>query len=95
MKTFVLLTVGFKQPTPEIMKAWMEWFGSIKESIVKQVGLGQGKDVTSDGVANLAQDKNALTGYLVIKAASMDEAVAIAQRCPMITRTKVYEVMEH
>jgi len=43
MKKFVLLTVGFTQPTPEIMESWNQWFKSIKETIVDQIGLSKGK----------------------------------------------------
>ncbi len=95
MKKFVLVTVGFTQPTPEMMGEWMEWFKSISDKMVEQVGLGNGKEVTSNGVTDLQMDKDALTGYLVINAENMEEAVKIAQACPMITSTKVYEVMQH
>ena len=32
MKKFVLFTIGFTKPTPEIMEPWMNWFKSIEES---------------------------------------------------------------
>jgi hypothetical protein len=40
-------------------------------------------------------DKDAITGYIVINAENMDKALKIAQKCPMITSTKVYEIMSH
>lgn len=95
MKKFVLLTVGFTQPTPEIMEAWMAWFKSIGDKIADQVGLVNGKEVTEGGITDLPMDQDAITGYLVIHAEDMDEALKIAQGCPMITSTKVYEVMSH
>ncbi len=93
MKKFVLLTIGFTQPTPEIMEPWMKWFKSIEDKIVGQVGLRFGKEVTKDGVSELKMDKDAITGYLVINAENMDEALEIAQSGPMITSTKVYEMI--
>ena len=39
MKKFVLLTIGFTEPTPEVMEPWMKWFKSIETRIVEQVGL--------------------------------------------------------
>lgn len=39
-------------------------------------------------------DLEAITGYLVIHAESMDEAMEIAKGCPMITGMRVYEVRE-
>jgi transcription antitermination factor NusG len=95
MKKFVLVTVGFTQPTPDIMNSWHKWFNSIEDKIEEQVGFRNGKEVTKNRVSELAMDKDALTGYLVINAESIDEAIKIAQDCPMITSTNVYEVMKH
>lgn len=95
MKKFVLMTVGFTQPTQEIMEAWMQWFKSIEDRIVDQVGLSNGKEITENGIRELPMDRDALTGYLIINAENMDEAVKIARGCPMITSTKVYEIMSH
>ena len=95
MKKFALLTVGFIQPTPEIMESWQKWFQAIGDKIETQVGFRNGKEVTGNGVTELQMDKNAITGYLIINAESMDEAVQIAKDCPMITSTKVYEVVNH
>jgi hypothetical protein len=92
MKKFVLLTIGFTQPTPEMMEPWLKWFKSIEDKIVDQVGLRNGKEVTKHDVAELPMDKEAITGFLVINAENMDEALKIAQSGPMITSTKVYEI---
>jgi hypothetical protein len=92
MKQFVLLTIGFTEPTPEVMEAWMKWFKSIEDKIVDQVGLWNGREVTENGVKELSMDKDAITGYLIINAENMDEALEIAQSGPMITSTKVYEI---
>ncbi len=94
MKKFVLITVGFEKPTPEIMKEWMAWFQSIGDRIVDQIGLMNGTEVTKEGMKDLEMDKNALTGYLVIKAENKEEAIEIAKKCPMISSTLVYEAME-
>jgi hypothetical protein len=93
MKKFVLITIGFTQPTQEIMESWMQWFKSIEDRIVDQIGLRNGKEVTKNGITELPMDKDAITGYLVINAENIDEAIKIAQSCPMITSTKVYEVI--
>jgi len=94
MKKFVSLMIGFTQPTPEIMKSWRPWFKSIEYRIVDQIGLNNGK-VTKNGIAELPMDRDAITGYLVINAENINKAIKIAQSCPMITSTKVYEVMSH
>ncbi len=95
MKKFVLLTIGFTNPTPEIMRLWMLWFNSIKDRMVEQVGLVNGKEVVGKNTLELKMDKDAITGYLVINANDIDEAVMIAKSCPAITSTKVYELRSH
>ena len=93
MKKFVFLTIGFTNPTPVIMDTWNEWFKSIEDKMVDQVGLRNGKEVTKNDIIELPMDENAITGYVVIIAENMEEALEIAQSCPMITSTKVYELI--
>ena len=95
MKKFVLMTIGFTEPTPEIMQDWMLWFKSIEKNIVEQVGLSFGKELTKNGISDLSMDQNAITGYLVVNAENMEEAIRLAQGCPMVTSTKVYEARSH
>jgi hypothetical protein len=49
-------------------------------TVVRVVGARGGDVVTSDGP--YAETKEALTGYYLIEAADLDEAVAIAARIP-------------
>ena len=93
MKKFLFLTIGFVQPTREIMDAWGKWFESIKDRIVEQGHCPHGREITHHGTIDLGLDLNAVTGYLIIKAVDMDDAEKIAKECPMITSTKVYEIM--
>ncbi len=95
MKKFALVTIGFTQPTPEIMESWNKWFNSIGSKIETQVGLMNGKEITKNGIVELPMDENAITGCLIINAYNFDEALRIARECPMITSTKVYEVVSH
>ncbi|MCJ7717020.1 MAG: hypothetical protein MUO54_10955 [Anaerolineales bacterium] len=92
MKKFLLLTVGFDPPTPEDMALWNDWFASLKDVLVKHEGLHAGKEVTKDGVVDLPFGLEANTGYMIIEAESLDEAVGIAKRGPIVTSTRVYEI---
>jgi len=94
MKKFIFLAVGYETPTQEIMDSWMKWFGEIQEHIV-DIGnpFSPGKEITASGVKELPHDKEAITGYTIINAESMDEAVQIAKTCPIITSMRVYEAM--
>ena len=94
MKKFIFLTVGYETPTKEIMDSWMKWFGEIKEHIVDGGNpFGPGKEITASGVEDLQHDNEAITGYTIINAENMDEAVKIAKTCPIITAIRVYEAM--
>ncbi|MDQ7027604.1 MAG: YciI family protein [Anaerolineae bacterium] len=94
MKKFVFLYCGFEPPTPEIQEAWGKWFASIGSKMIDSGNaLGSGKEITHDGIKDLPLDKNATTGYSIINAESLDEAVKIAQDCPIITSIRVYEAM--
>jgi hypothetical protein len=92
MSKFVLVHIGFEQPTPEVMEAWGDWFDSIEDVTVENVGLGPALEVSAEGVRELPFDRSAVTGYSVIEVESQEAAVEIAQRCPFITGVGVYEV---
>ena len=92
MKKFVLVHTGFEPPTDEVMKAWGEWFESIADVTVENVGLGPAKEISASGVKDLPFDRTAVTGYTVIQVEDEKKAVGIAQSCPFITGIGLYEV---
>lgn len=94
MKRFLLLHIGFEAPTPEIMKAWTAWFEEVANVAVEHVGLGAAREVTRAGAADLGMGPEAVTGYSIVEAASMDEAERIARRNPFITSVRVYEMRD-
>jgi hypothetical protein len=92
MKKFMLLSVGFEMPTPEIMEAWGKWFESIGGNMEGGSPLGAGREITRDGTTELSMGLDSITGYTIIHAESLDEAEKIAQACPIVTSMKVYEL---
>jgi hypothetical protein len=94
MKTFMLLHVGFVEPTPEIMGQWRKWFESIADRQVAQGGFARGCEVNHDGRHNLQWDKTSITGYNIIEAEDLDEATEIANTNPFITSIRIYELRE-
>ena len=94
MKKFVFLTFGFETPTQEIMDAWSNWFASIGDKILDSGNpFRPGREITHAGIKELPQDKDAITGYMIINAENIDAAVQIAKACPIITSIRVYEAM--
>lgn len=92
MKNYLLLTIGFEPPTAEIMAAWNNWFTSIGDAIVEHHGLASGIEITAAGSRDLPLDLEAITGSMIIQAEDLQEAEKIAQKCPSITSTRVYEI---
>ena len=95
MKRFMLLHVGFEQPTPEIMAAWGRWFEAVADRSVQHGGLRDGREISHSGTSALAMGLDAITGYSIINAESLDEAEQIAQANPFIASIRVYEIAEH
>ena len=95
MKKFVCMHIGFEKPTPEIMEAWGQWFESIKDCTVENIGFRGGKEITDAGVTDLGWDTESITGLSIINADSLEDAEKIAASNPFISSIRVYEVMEH
>ena len=94
MKKYMFLSIGFERPTPEIMGAWENWFKSISDRIVEQGGLWNGgREITKDGTNDLPLAADSITGYLIFNAESLDEAVKLAEACPIVASNRVYEIM--
>ena len=92
MKNFLILHYGFEMPTPEEMDAWNKWFESIADKQVDRGHLPGGREISNAGIKELPFGKDSITGYTVIKAENLDEAAKIAQECPFVASTVVYEI---
>jgi hypothetical protein len=94
VKNYLLLHYGFEKPTPEEMDAWNKWFESIADKQVDRGGFHQGgREISHSGTKDLPFAKDSITGYTIIKAENLDEAEQIAQECPIVASTRVYEIM--
>ena len=93
MKKFLFLYKGYMTPTPEIGKAWMDWFASVGEAMVDSGNaMSSGVEVTPDVVTPIETGLESFTGYSIINADTMDDAVALAKTNPMITSVVVYDL---
>ena len=94
MKKFIFLYYGYKEPTADIHEAWSQWFASIGDKLIDGGNpFGVGRDVNHAGTTDLPHDENAITGYSIINADSLDEAEKIASTCPFMSGIYVYEAM--
>ena len=105
MSDYVLLYQGGSMPETEeaqkqVMDAWTTWFTTLG-SAVKDAGnpfSGAAKSIASDGAVSDGGGGTA-SGYSVLTADSLDDAVALAKDCPVlqggagITIYETFEVM--
>ncbi|MEA3208699.1 MAG: hypothetical protein QOE70_1756 [Chthoniobacter sp.] len=82
------------------MSSFLAWFERLSANGILKAGQplldearivsGKGGRLVADGP--FAESKEAIGGYFVIKGASLDEAVKIAQQCPTLAHGAVVEV---
>lgn len=98
MKEFMMIfrmdPTGDFQPTPEQMqesiKHWQDWVGGIaaqgKFVSANQLGF-TGKTLRADGMVTdgpYAEVKEIVGGYVIVKAEDIDEALKLAEGCPIL-----------
>lgn len=90
MTNFVILYTGGTMPeTPEmqaeVMAAWGAWYGGMGEAVVDGGNpFSNAKHVTADGTSDGSASSPPATGYTIISADSLDDAVAKVQDHPHI-----------
>ena len=103
MGNYVLIYTGGQMPASEeegaaVMAAWGAWMGSLGEALVDGGNpFGAARSIGSDGSVSDGPAGTPATGYSVIKAESLDEAVTRAGRCPHLAaggEVSVYETIE-
>ena len=102
MANFLLLYTGGSMPeseaeTAQVMQAWGAWFGKIGSNVVDQGNpfTPKAKSISSNGAVSDGPVGELASGYSIIKADSLDAAVAIARECPVTlggAKITVYEV---
>ena len=99
MTQFVFVYLGGNQPSsPDEAKKhftkYMEWLASLGDTIVSpMLPLKDTSTVSSDGTIS-AGGSSAMSGFSIIKAGSIEAALAIAQGCPFLEIGGSLEVSE-
>ena len=81
------------------MKDWDVWFGGMGSALVDGGNLftGNAKSIASDGKVSDGAGGTMASGYSIIKADSLNAAVEIAKRCPVLKggdKITVYETFK-
>lgn len=104
MTKYVLLYTGGGMPETEeetaaVMKAWGEWYEGLG-SAVADPGYPFGpasKSIASDGSVSDGPVGPMASGYTILEAESLDKAVGMAQKCPVLqggAEISVFETFE-
>jgi hypothetical protein len=101
MGKYVLVYKGGGMPESEDeqkrqMAAWEAWFGSLGEAVVDAGNpFAQSSSIASDGSVN-GGATSGLTGYSIVSASSLEDAVQKAKNCPILGEgsVEVYETLE-
>ncbi len=90
---------GGMPATPEegekVTAAWTSWIGGLGAKMVDAGNpIGAARSIAADGKVSEGGGTNPLTGYSVIEALSLDEAVKLASTCPQLASGGTVEVAE-
>ncbi len=101
MAKFVYVyTGGQLAETPEAqeqaMQAWGAWFGTLGDKVTNVTDMGNpfGGSTTVKSGGSASGGTSGLGGYSIIEAASLDDAAAGADGCPVLTTGGSVEVYE-
>jgi hypothetical protein len=98
---FLLVYRGGSMPETQeeqakVMDAWTQWFGQLGGAL-KDGGnpfTPQSKTISGDGSVSDTAGATAATGYSILSADSLDEAVGLAKGCPVLQGGASIEVYE-
>ncbi len=99
MPKYMYIYHGGQRPeSPEegerVMAAWRDWMGGIGDNLVDGGHpAGMSKTVSSSGVADDG-GANPVSGYTLVQANDMDQALGWAKNCPIIDDGGSVEVAE-
>jgi hypothetical protein len=98
--TYLLAYHGGSMPESDAARAkameeWGAWYGQIGAALVDGGNpIGQTKTVSSAGAVSDGGGANPVSGYTLIKVDSIDQAIACAKMCPVLSGGGSVEVAE-
>lgn len=99
MAKYLLVYRGGSMPegeaaTAQVMAAWEAWFRSIGDAVADQGEPTSVARTISPGGTVSAQAQASVSGYSILRADSLDAAVALAKGCPVLAGGASIEVCE-
>jgi hypothetical protein len=79
----------------EVMDAWGNWLGSMGSAVVDGGNpVGKSSTVKSDGSVTDNGGSNPASGYSLIEASDLNDAIAKAKKCPILAAGGSIELAE-
>ena len=73
-----------KEEGERVMKAWTDWMGGLGKALVDGGNpAGQSKTIAANGKVSDGGGANPSTGYSILEARSLDDAVGLSKGCPI------------
>lgn len=100
MAKYVFVYHGGDMPQSEeevaqVMAAWQSWLGGMGEAVVDGGNpVGKSSTVHNDGNVTADGGSNPVSGYSLVSAGSMEEALNLAKGCPILSANGSVEVAE-
>jgi hypothetical protein len=100
MAKYVLVFHGGGIPESEeeqatVMAAWGAWMEGLGSGLADPGNAtGQSKTIHADGSVTVGGGANPVTGYTLLEAGSLDDAVSLAKGCPILESGGSIEVLE-
>ena len=100
MAKYLFIYHGGKHPeseeeVAEVLDAWGSWLGCMGAAVVDGGNpVGRSSTVNPDGTVTENGGANPATGYGLIEAADLDDAIAKARGCPILTAGGSVELAE-
>ena len=100
MAKYLFLYHGGKHPeseeeTKQVLDAWGQWFGSMGAAVVDGGNpVGKSSTVNPDGSVADTGGSNPASGYSLVEAGDLDDALTKARGCPILEAGGTVEVAE-
>ncbi len=100
MAKYLFVYHGGKHPetqeeVAEVMDTWGQWFGSMGNAVVDGGNpVGMSSTVQSDGSVVDNGGANPASGYSLVESSDLDDALAKAKGCPILSAGGSVEVAE-
>ncbi len=100
MAKYLFVYHGGKKPesqeeVAQVMDAWGQWFGSLGSAVIDGGNpVGMSSTVNSDGTVANDGGANPASGYSLVEASNLNDALAMAKKCPVLSAGGSVEVAE-